>query len=360
MALLSVIVPTFNRGYCLPRAVDSALAQSHRKIEVIVIDDGSTDGTGELLAHRYGRDPRVRYLRQQNAGVSAARNLGLRCAQGDYIALLDSDDSWKPWKSELQIRCLEALPEAGMVWTDMEAIGSDGQVVYPRYLKKMYSAYGDVPEGELFTTVRNVLSVWRDAPAACSGASLSSGDIFSCMILGNLVHTSTVMLTRERFEKVKSFREDLRMSGEDYDFHLRTCREGLVAFVDVAAIQYQVGMSDQLTRPGMGPWVSQNFLNTILPAIQRDRARITLPQEKLDTLLADAYAWVGEERLGAGLPGARGVLWKSLQLRRRPRTAVCLTAAFLPAALFALLRSRYRSVHQAAKHTGSTPVKKIA
>src|SRR5689334_11510109 len=125
--MLSVIIPTFNRVRCLARAIDSALTQSYRDLEVIVIDDGSTDQTPELMACRYGRDARVLYLRQENAGVSSARNAGMACAQGEYIALLDSDDCWKPWKSELQIRCLQALPEAGMVWTDMEAIGSDGQ-----------------------------------------------------------------------------------------------------------------------------------------------------------------------------------------------------------------------------------------
>jgi glycosyltransferase involved in cell wall biosynthesis len=356
MALLSTIVPTYNRAYCVTRAIDSALGQSHREIEVIVLDDGSTDGTREMIAERYRGEPRVRYVRQENAGVSAARNAALRCAQGDYIALLDSDDWWQPWKSELQIRCLEALPGVGMVWTDMEAVGSDGQVVHPRFLKKMYSAYGDIPETGLFSEQRVVRSFWPDAPACCVAAACSSGDIFSNMILGNLVHTSTVMLTRERFEKVSCFREDLRISGEDYDFHLRTCREGPVAFLDVASIQYQIGRADQLSRPEMGAWVAQNFLNTILPVIRRDRARITLPQSRIDNLLAESYSWAGEEMLKAGMPGARSAFWNAWRLRRRSRTAVCLLAAFLPISLFSTLRTGYRSSKQALRHgRGTTP-----
>ena len=83
MSLVSVIVPTYNRAYCLCRALDSALAQTHRALEVIVIDDGSTDGTSALISERYGLDPRVRYIWQENTGVSRARNTGLDASRGD-------------------------------------------------------------------------------------------------------------------------------------------------------------------------------------------------------------------------------------------------------------------------------------
>ena len=94
--LVSVITPTFNRAYCLGRAIDSALGQTHQPVEVVVADDGSTDGTGDMIARVYGKDPRVRYVFQENRGVSAARNLGLATVRGDFVAFLDSDDVWKP------------------------------------------------------------------------------------------------------------------------------------------------------------------------------------------------------------------------------------------------------------------------
>src|SRR5262249_18289202 len=89
------------------------------------------DGTRELIAERYRDEPRVRYIHQSNAGVSAARNHGLRLARGQYIALLDSDDIWLPWKVEAQLACLDALPTAGMIWTDMDAIGPDATAQHP-------------------------------------------------------------------------------------------------------------------------------------------------------------------------------------------------------------------------------------
>src|SRR3954454_19415660 len=86
--LVSVAIPTYNRAYILDKAIESALAQTYRPVEIIVIDDGSTDGTAELV----GRYPELRYFHQPNGGLSAARNSGLRQARGEFIALFDSDD----------------------------------------------------------------------------------------------------------------------------------------------------------------------------------------------------------------------------------------------------------------------------
>ena len=98
--LVSVIIPTYNRGYCLCEAIDSVLAQTYTNIEIIVVDDGSTDSTEEILK-KYG--PEIQYLWQENQGVSSARNLGIRAAKGEWIAFLDSDDEWLPNKLERQL-----------------------------------------------------------------------------------------------------------------------------------------------------------------------------------------------------------------------------------------------------------------
>lgn len=102
---ISVIIPTYNRKELLLRAVDSALMQTERDIEVIIADDGSTDGTGEAI--RRARDPRIRYLALPHGGACAARNAGLDAARGTYIAFLDSDDVWHPDKLRVQKRQLE-------------------------------------------------------------------------------------------------------------------------------------------------------------------------------------------------------------------------------------------------------------
>jgi hypothetical protein len=261
------------------------------------------------------------------------------------VALLDSDDIWMPWKAQAQVACLERLPDAGMIWTEMEAIDADGSVFSRRYLRTMYSAYRWFSTEDLFDRAVPASEVLPGVSELAHG-TLYGGDIFSQMVMGNLVHTSTVMLRRERLARVRGFDEDLKPSGEDYDFHLRTCREGPVAFLDVPAIQYQRGMPDRLTRPEYAIHVSSNFLRTIERLLERDRDRIKLPGEMINAVRAEAHMWVGEMLLAGGdRAGARRQLAKSLAREVIGlRSARLLLAAMLPPPAVDLLRRLKRTV----------------
>jgi GT2 family glycosyltransferase len=346
--LVSVIVPTYNRAYCLGRTLDSILAQTHSRFEVILIDDGSTDDTAELVARSYGHDPRIKYFYQRNVGVTAARNRGLARAQGDYIALLDSDDVWMPWKLAMQLACFRECSDVGMVWTDMQAIGPQGDVISGAYLRAMYHAYRWFKTADLFP--RSYALPAGDVPPELAGARLHVGDIFSQMFMGNLVHTSTVLLSRERFEKVRRFDEALRVSGEDYDFHLRTCREGSVGFVEVASIQYQTGMPDRLTARAYRVHASQNCLTTVQKVLRQDRNRINLPRSMIRARLGEVHQWVGDALLESG-EAARARKHLLASLRHQPLrsgTGALLVRASLPASVGDVLRRLWREVKMAA------------
>jgi GT2 family glycosyltransferase len=348
--LVSVIVPTFNRAYCITRAIDSALAQTHRNIEVLVVDDGSTDDTRAVIANRYADDSRVRYVYQPNRGVASARNTGIGEVSGEFAALLDSDDFWYPWKLEMQLAVLLALPEAGMVWTDMEAIDPTGRVLDQRYLRTMYDAYRWFKTEDLFATSIPLREVLPHSDAFARGATVYSGDIFSQMVMGSLVHTSTVLLRRERLRQVRGFNEQLKNAGEDYDFHLRTCREGTVAFIDVASIQYQRGYVDRLTRPEFSIDMATNFLATILPVLERDRARIHLPAPMISAVLAEAHGWIGEAAMAINNHHlARPHLRESLRLNfRQRRLAALLCLSYMPVTVSKAVRSAYRALKRTA------------
>src|SRR5690606_30533076 len=124
---VSVVIPTYNRRRLLARAVDSVLAQTVPVDEIIVVDDGSDDGTAEMLAERYGE--RVIHVPQANAVVSAARNRGLAMARGAFFALLDSYDAWLPRKNAMQQDWLVRHPEYGMVLCDVDRIAAVGSPV---------------------------------------------------------------------------------------------------------------------------------------------------------------------------------------------------------------------------------------
>jgi len=346
--LVSVVIPTFNRAYCLGQALDSVFSQTHQNLEVLLVDDGSTDDTRALLERHWAAEPRLRYLYQANAGVSAARNHGLREARGDYIALLDSDDTWMPWKLAAQLACLNAFPEAGMIWTDMQAVDPDGQVLYPMFLRRMYTAYRWFSAEQLFSAERRLASLMPDVPPDLSDAVVRCGDVFSPMLMGNLVHTSTVLLRRSRYEKVRQFDESMK-TGEDYDFHLRTCREGPVAFLDAALIRYQCGRADQLSRPGLVMQIAQNFLLTVERTLERDRARVSLPDWMIARSLADGHRWLGETALYQG-DRQQAKAHLAASLRRypwQPRTALLLASALPPPAAGQLLRRGWRTMRRA-------------
>ncbi len=126
MSSISVIIPTYNYARFLGEAIDSVLAQTLPPLEIIVVDDGSTDDTTELLA-AYG--DRIRVLRQKNQGVGMARNAGIAAARGDYLAFLDSDDAWYPCKLELQMQRFAEQPELGLVHCGAETIDSQGRTL---------------------------------------------------------------------------------------------------------------------------------------------------------------------------------------------------------------------------------------
>jgi glycosyltransferase involved in cell wall biosynthesis len=345
MPLVSVVVPTFNRAYCLAQALESALAQSHRDLELVVVDDGSIDATPDLLAAFAERDPRVRLARQPNLGVAAARNHGLRLARGAYIALLDSDDVWVPWKLEAQLAVLEGLPEAGMVWTDLTAVDPVGRVVCSRYLRVMYSAYRFYPRPEdLFESSMPIRLFSPELAAIVGDSRVFAGDIYSPMILGNLVHTSTVVLRRERLERAGGFDESLQYAGEDYDFHLRTCREGPVAYLDLSTTQYQLGLPDRLTRPEYALHMARNFLATVHSALRRDQDRIRTPPGWVRQTLAEGHAWAGQAALTLDdrLGGRHHLLESLREWPWQPRVAALLAVVYLPGAWSGRLRRAFR------------------
>jgi glycosyltransferase involved in cell wall biosynthesis len=123
---VSVIIPTYNYGRFLREALDSALAQTYRPLEVIVVDDGSTDDTPQVLA-AYG--DRILVIRQNNLGVGAARNTGIAAARGEYLAFLDSDDIWKPQAIEHEIARFIDDPGLGLVHCGAESFDRDGKTL---------------------------------------------------------------------------------------------------------------------------------------------------------------------------------------------------------------------------------------
>lgn len=199
MPLVSVVIPAYNAGPFLGEALDSVFAQGYADLEVIVVDDGSTDNTREV-AESYG--DRIRYIRQDNAGASAARNRGIREAKGDFVAFLDADDLWVPSKLQKQLELFDQRPELGMVITDCIAFGEWGEYVPP----------GDKRE------------------------RLMVGDICQNIFLYSGVGTPSVMVRREVFDKVGMFNENLPLA-EDDNMWIRIAADYPVELIDEVLVR---------------------------------------------------------------------------------------------------------------------------
>jgi glycosyltransferase involved in cell wall biosynthesis len=342
--LVSVLIPTYNRAHCLANAIDSALAQTYPHVEIVVVDDGSQDHTGELIAARYGDDPRVRYVYQQNGGVSAARNHGLRLCRGELVAFLDSDDLWLPWKLELQVACLSRFPDAVLAWSEMQAVDVHGQVLHERYLRKMYHAYHWFTQEQLFAESSSLAELCPALEKAVGQARVYRGDIYAAMLMGNLVHTSTVLDRRDVLARVGDFDEAMRKGGEDFDFHLRTARHGPVLFLDLPLIQYQIGLEDQITGKGCGIHYARSHLSTITRELKQGRPGYRFPRRRVAKALGSAHAWLGEELLELGhVEEGRRHLLRSARLDSRGRRKYfLLLASMLPSGMEGWLRKMYR------------------
>ncbi len=209
-----------------------------------------------------------------------------------------------------------------MIWSDTAAVDADGALVSPRHIRTLYRRHREI-------RLDDVMEATPVTPPGSDAVSLWWGDLYPTMIHGNLVHTSTVLLTRERLEAVGGFDESLVETGEDFDFHLRTCREGPVAFIDASTAIWRQGAPDQLTRPDLMVRMARNYAATIEKAMRDDPGRI--PEREFRNALAGAHGWLGEELLEVGsAPEAIIHLRAAMRGRHRIKTTALLLLSKLP------------------------------
>jgi len=342
--LVSVIIPCFNRADIVGETIESVLAQSHKLLEVIIVDDGSTDDTREVVA-RYG-DPRIRYFYKANGGLSSARNAGLEEARGEYIAFLDSDDVWHPWKLSAQVEVFSRYTSVGLVWSDMSTFETAGRVIAERHLRDYYSAYSLVNLEARHAPAGQLRELIDAAPSKMASSPFYIFDVFHEMFSGNLVHPSTAVVTRDRLRESGPFEPEVTGHGaEDYHFYFRICALGPVAFLDAPTTLYRVHPSQLSTCNRLHE--ARGNLKVVTHWLSRRPS--TLPQPVVQKSLANSHAWLGAEELNAGdSRAAARHLWRSLLLDgRQPSTLFLLMVSLFPTNATALLRALKRALRSA-------------
>jgi glycosyltransferase involved in cell wall biosynthesis len=198
---ISVIMPVLNGEQFIHPAILSVLNQSFKNFELIIIDDGSTDNTAEIVKS-YSFDERVKYFYQDNTGLSGARNTGISLSQGDYVAFIDCDDIWYPKKIELQLKSMKKNPKAGLSFGWISYIDErDRFIGYKEY--RIYNNF------------------------------------YENLILGNYVDNGSVpLIKRECFDKIGYF--DPTIAGEDWDMWIRIAREYEFVCVNDYLVKYRI------------------------------------------------------------------------------------------------------------------------
>ena len=193
--MISVILPTFNRSNMIVRSICSVLNQTYKDFELIIVDDGSTDCTQDMVSRI--KDSRIRYIRhEKNKGAAAARNTGIKAAQCDLIAFQDSDDEWVPEKLEKQIKAILALPDDFGV---------------------MYSAFWRLGKQKIYIPPKNI--------------SMKEGWIYKQLLYGNIIGMPVSLIKKECFDVVGGFSENLR-ALEDWELFLRISKFFKFKYID--------------------------------------------------------------------------------------------------------------------------------
>ena len=204
---VSVVIPTYNRKDLLKRSINSVINQTIKPFEIIVVDDGSLDGTEKMIRRNYDL---VKFIKQENKGVSAARNSGIKVSNGEWICFLDSDDEWKKDKLEKQINAANDNPGYHLFHSNEIWVKNGIRINQ----KKKHKKYG--------------------------------GDIFEKCLDMCRISPSSVMIDKTIFDEVGNFNEDLVVC-EDYELWLRICDKFRVFFIDEPLIIKYGGHQGQLS-----------------------------------------------------------------------------------------------------------------
>ena len=245
---VSVVLTTFNRADKVSQALESVLSQSHPADEVIVVDDGSQDSTQEVLA-KFG--DAINVVWQPNKGVAASRNAGAKKATGALIAFIDDDDIWYPWKLELQIKIMKALPQIAMLSTNVDGEGELGK--FPQLITReffnRFEKQHNLREADIFPCSVGLNDLNISLPSMDGDAKIYYGNIFNYMWVKLFILNSTVLW---RSKYLVPFPDEISV-GTDTPFYIERSKSHDFAYLDISTISYNIY--------GSGEHISKKLIN---------------------------------------------------------------------------------------------------
>lgn len=333
--LVSVVIPAYNCAGTVAATIESCLAQDYHRVEIIVVNDGSTDGTAEVLA---GFGPRIKVVSQPNGGLASARNAGQRMATGTYVAWMDADDIMARDRISVQAGVLATQPEIGLVSSDFSSFVDVDADVEASHIASYYDA---VPRQGGVAALYPICSA--SVLRGLRPMTVRSGRIYEALVWGNFVHPPTVMVRRDLLERAGPCDETLRYSS-DYDLIVRLARLATFGYVDAPLLRYR-WHPGQMSHAG-GTERMQLETVRILEKLQREDPEMAMQQAPIWRLriaesLVHAAAAVGSsDRVRALKLLAHGARRKVLV----GASLIALARIVVPAGLVPPLKHALRAV----------------
>jgi glycosyltransferase involved in cell wall biosynthesis len=288
---LSVVIPTHNRRDLAARAIQSVLDQDcSRRVQVVVVDDGSTDGTAEMLGQRFGNDTRVELLSSPRRHASAARNLGFQATRGSHVCFLDSDDYWLEGTLANIEHVFATYPTLAFVSIEGATLATPAQATLQRIVA------GDSPGWSHARFHSAPLQSASIELADGSGrARLLHGDYFPAIIHGDLFYLSGLVIRRECVASAGGFNERFRYFN-DWEFFARMCAQGPGAYLEYDGFRRDTGRPDQISRRRPATATVRRRL-FIVRSLLRRPPLASAYRSQLSAALIDAYYQMGRALL---------------------------------------------------------------
>ena len=287
--MVSVILPTYNRAHFIPYAIQSVLDQTYKDIELIVINDGSTDET-EKVIKPYLKD--IIYIYQQNNGSGKARNQGIKAAKGEYIAFIDDDDFWLPWKLELQMELFNKHKELGIICTNFSTFNEKEEC--PSSIKEYFGLFKrtKLDFDTIFKQKKNITFKKNNL-------YFYWGNIFPTLIQGSLIHQVSILTKKSILEEIGLYNESLS-DNEDYDVCLKIGEKFEIGFADIDTVKIRLSAktrsNDESTRIRF--W--ENNLQIISKAIKDSNKKELLDKKSIDNRFVQIYQKIAYYSLSDG------------------------------------------------------------
>lgn len=339
--LVSVIIPTYNCAEFLPSTIESVVDQSYTSVEIIVVDDGSTDDTKNILEPYLDK---ITYIYQNNQGVSAARNRGIQEIKGELVAFIDADDCWYKDKLKLQLEILNTHDDIIGVFSDFGIANEAGEVYSKTHVKHNYRVFAtfNLDWQDIFSN-KIILPNSSADKESHGDVEVYFGSMFRALFLGNFINTSSLILRKNAIEHYGVFNHE-RKTQEDYEFWLKIAKQENFAYINCPLL-YSRRRANQLTSLSNQIDISKNSLEVIENIVNSGIDNF-IDKKTIEGRLSDKYRMYGINLLKIGdKNNARKQFYKSITIKHFDfMSMLFLISSYVPSQLNNFIRSTFKAI----------------